>query len=68
MGRGDEAPTHPSMVLPLASSVLRVACWAGVSRGHRFRFCSTRGSDRTMLDASMSHTRTPRSSRSEMLS
>lgn len=61
-------PTHPSTVLPLVSSVLRAACWAGVSRGQHCRFCSTWGSEATMLDASMSHTRTPRSSRSEALS
>lgn len=68
LGRGDGAPTHPSMVLPLASSVLRAAFWAGVSRGQRRRFCSTWGSEVKMMDASMSHTSTPRSSRSEVLS
>lgn len=62
------APTHPRMVLPLASSLLRAACWAAVSRGQCCRFCSTWGSAATMLEASMSHTRTPRSSRSEALS
>ena len=62
------APTHPRMVLPLASSLLRAACWAAVSRGQCRRFCSTWGSAAAMLEASMSHTRTPRSSRSEALS
>lgn len=67
-GQRGWGPAYPSMVLPLASSVLRAACWAGVSRGQRCRFCSTWGSETTMLDASMSHTRTPRSRRSEALS
>ena len=62
------APTHPRTVLPLASSLLRAACWAAVSRGQCCRFCSTWGPAATMLEASMSHTRTPRSSRSEALS
>lgn len=39
-----------------------------VSRGQHCRFCSTRESEATILDASMSHTRIPRSSRSEALS
>lgn len=67
-GRRVLAPAYPSTVVPLASSVLRAACWVVVSPRQRCKFSSTRGSAASMLDASMSHTRTPRSSRSEALS
>lgn len=59
-------PTHPICIFPLASRVLTIC--KTVSLGQRSRFFSTLGSAVTICGASMSHTRTLRSHRSDALS